>query len=197
MVPQRRVAILAYGSLIRRPGPSIEMLVRDREPVRTPFPVEYGRASPRWGGGPVLVPHPAGGPVDGVLLVLAPGVGLGRAAELLAEREGAPSGGYVVEVATGVPAGLLVIAAALPRNLPDPDLDPAALARRAAGSAAAGPANGVAYLRLALDAGVRTPRTEAYAEAVMRLAGASDLAGAERRLVALAGARRGGDRGLG
>ena len=68
-VPQRPLAILAYGSLLHSPGP-LGPLVTGVVPCRTPFPVEYGRASQRWNGGPVLVPHPDGGPVDGGLLVM-------------------------------------------------------------------------------------------------------------------------------
>ncbi|MCU0308617.1 MAG: hypothetical protein MUE51_12790 [Thermoleophilia bacterium] len=191
--------MLAYGSLIADSGPGLAAVVAERVPARTPFPVEFGRASARWGGGPVLVPHPDGAPVDGMLLVLERGLGLGTAVDLLAEREGAGPE-CVVEVADGVPAGLMVLCACLPRNLPRPDMAPDALARRAARSAGSGSRNGVAYLRLALSAGIRTPRTGAYAEEVMRLSGEGDLEAAERRLVALSAARRaegGGASGLG
>lgn len=182
-VRQRPVAVLAYGSLLYRPGPELAAVIVDRIPCRTPFPVEYGRASPRWGGGPVLVPHPDGAPVDGALLVLAAGVELGAAVEMLAAREGLQGTRGVVSVA-GVGGEHLVIAASLPRNLPLPDMAPEMLARRAIASVAAGPRNGVAYLRGAAEAGVRTPRTDAYAAAVLGAAGAGDLAEAER-LVAL------------
>jgi hypothetical protein len=181
---------MAYGSLIADPGPELRALIVDRVSHRTPFPVEFGRASRRWGGGPVLVPHPAGAPVDGELLVLNPMVGLGQAVEAMREREGLPSADGVVEV--GAIGAWLVLAASLPRNLPAPDLEPEALARRAAASVCAGPRNGVAYLRTVMDGGVCTPRTDAYARAVLRLAGAETLEEAERRLVAFADARNGG-----
>jgi hypothetical protein len=182
-VPQRRLAILAYGSLLYRLGP-LSSVVVGREPCRTPFPVEYGRASRRWGGGPVLVPHPRGGPVDGALLQLADGVELGAAVELLAKREGLEGTRGVVQVE--LPGDRLVLSASLPRNLLEPDMAPEALARRAVRSARAGPRNGVAYLRGAVEAGVVTPLTDAYAEAVLELVGAPSLAEAER-LVALDG----------
>jgi hypothetical protein len=159
-------------------------VVVGREPCRTPFPVEYGRASRRWGGGPVLVPHPRGGPVDGALLQLADGVELGAAVELLAKREGLEGTRGVVQVE--LPGDRLVLSASLPRNLLEPDMAPEALARRAVRSARAGPRNGVAYLRGAVEAGVVTPLTDAYAEAVLELVGAPSLAEAER-LVALDG----------
>jgi hypothetical protein len=183
-VPQRRLAILAYGSLLYRLGPGLESVVVGSEPCLTPFPVEYGRASRRWGRGPVLVPHPRGGAVQGALLHLADGVELGTAVELLAEREGLEDARGVVQVE--LPGDRLVLGASLPRNLPEPDMTADALARRAVGSAGAGPRNGVAYLRGAVEAGVLTPVTQAYAARVMELVGAASLAEAER-LVALNG----------
>jgi hypothetical protein len=194
-VPQRPLAILAYGSLLYRLGPGLASVVVGTEPCRTPFPVEYGRASRRWGGGPVLVPHPRGGSVQGALLLLADGVELGAAAQLLAEREGLDGARGVVQVE--LPGERLVLSASLPRNLPEPDMTADALARRAIESAGTGPRNGVAYLRGAVDAGVRTPLTDAYAARVLELLGASSLADAER-LVALAPpAAAGGASGLG
>jgi hypothetical protein len=183
-VPQRRLAILAYGSLLYRLSPGLEALVVGREPCRTPFPVEYGRASRGWGGGPVLVPHPRGGTVDGALLLLAEGVELGAAVQLLAEREGLDGARGVVQVE--VPGDRLVLGASLPGNLAEPDMTPGALARRAVRSARTGPRNGVAYLRGAVEAGVVTPLTEGYAAEVLELVGAASLAEAER-LVALDG----------
>ncbi len=181
-VPQGRLAILAYGSLLYRPGPGLASVVVGSEPCLTPFPVEYGRASRRWGGGPVLVPHPRGGPVQGALLLLADRVDLGTAVELLAEREGIDGARGIVQVE--MPGDRVVLCASLPRNLPEPDMAPDSLARRAVDSARRSERNGVAYLRAAVDAGVSTPLTEAYARQVLRLAGAASLAEAER-LVAL------------
>lgn len=178
-VAQRPVAVLAYGSLLYQPGPELALVIAGREPCRTPFPVEYGRASARWGGGPVLVPHPAGGPVMGALLHLAPGVPLGDAVAMLARREGLPDGRGVVEVA-GM-GDIAVLTAALPRNLPLPDMAPRRLARRALESAGTGGGrNGVAYLRRAMAAGVHTPRTAAYARAILEISGAATLRDAER-----------------
>ena len=178
-VPQRPLAILAYGSLLHDPG-SLGPLVVGVVPCRTPFPVEYGRASRRWGGGPVLVPHPRGGPVDGALLLLADHLELGQAVDMLAEREGLQGPRGVVQVE--VPGGRLVLAASLPRNLPAPDMTPAALARRAVASVSGGRRNGVAYLAAALGSGVVTPLSQAYRDAVLAAAGASSLEEAERLL---------------
>ena len=94
----------------------------------------------------MLVPHPLGGPVDGGLLLLAGHLELGQATDLLAEREGLLSARGVVQV--DLPGDRLVLAASLPRNLPAPDMTPAALARRAVASVHAdGRRNGVRYLR--------------------------------------------------
>jgi hypothetical protein len=172
-VPQRQVAIMAYGSVIGDAGPAIEALVVERRRWRTPFPVEFARVSPRWGGGPVLVPCAWGGSVNGALLVLSRGVGLGAAVDLLRQREGLPGGRGIVEVA--VPGELLVIAASLPLNLRQEDVTPGELARRAVASVAHGPRNGVAYLRRVVDAGVRTPLTAAYERALLELTGAPSL----------------------
>jgi hypothetical protein len=172
------VAILAYGSLLYRPGPELAPVITGRSPCRTPFPVEYARASPRWGGGPVLTPHPEGGPVDGALLHLAQGIDLGAAVDMLATREGLPDPRGVVEVAGF--ADTLVLTAALPRNLPAPDMRPEQLAKRAIASAATGPRNGIAYLRGATECGIATPLTAAYTAAVLALTGARTLEDAER-----------------
>lgn len=174
----RPLAILAYGSLLHDPG-ALGPLVTGSVPCRTPFLVEYGRASLRWNGGPVLVPHPRGGPVDGRLLLLAGHVELGVAVELLAEREGLDGARGVVQVE--MPGERLVIAASLPRNLPLPDMAPETLARRALASVRAdGRRNGVAYLAAALRSGVVTPRSIAYRDAILAATGSPTLEEAER-----------------
>lgn len=180
-VTQRPLAILAYGSLLHTPG-ALGPLITGVVPCRTPFPVEYGRASQRWNGGPVLVPHAEGAPVDGGLLLLAAHVELGTATDLLSEREGLMSARGILQVE--VPGQeRLVLTCSLPRNLPAPDMTPAALARRAMASVHRdGRRNGVRYLAAALASGVVTPRSEAYRDAVLAAAGAPTLEEAERVL---------------
>jgi hypothetical protein len=180
-VSQRSLAILAYGSLLHSPG-ALGPLITGVVPCRTPFPVEYGRASQRWNGGPVLVPHAGGAPVDGGLLLLAEHLELGEAADLLAEREGLLSSRGILQVE--VPGQeRLVLTCSLPRNLPEPDMAPEALARRAVASVHAdGRLNGVRYLAAALAAGIVTPRTPAYRDALLAAAGAATLEEAERVL---------------
>ncbi|HMM48551.1 MAG TPA: hypothetical protein PKE32_02910 [Miltoncostaeaceae bacterium] len=178
-VGQPPVAILAYGSLIGEPGVALDAVIERRTPCRTPFPVEYARSSPRWGGGPVLTPHPDGGPVDGCLLHLAAHVDVGTAIDLLSEREGVESARGIVAVA-GFGGGLLVLSACLDRNLPAPDMEPRHLAARAVASAATGPRNGIAYVARAVEAGILTPRTREYVAAILSLTGARSLEEAQR-----------------
>ncbi len=194
-VAQRRLAILAYGSLIHAPGPALALRIAGVEPCITPFPVEYGRVSARWGGGPVLIPHSRGAVVRGALLLLADDVALGEAVEMLASREGLPDARGVVQVE--MPGERLVLAASLPRNLPTPEMTPAGLAGRAIQSARLGSRNGVAYLAAALRAGVSTPLSPAYAQAVVEGLGASSLEDAERLVALAASASEGGEDGLG
>lgn len=194
-MPQRPLAILAYGSLIHSPGAALAPRIASVEPCRTPFPVEYGRASRRWGGGPVLVPHPRGGTVTGALLVLAADVDLGEAVEMLVAREGLDDSRGVVAV--DMPGRRLVLAASLPRNLPAPDMTAGALARRAVASGRNGTRNGVAYLAGALRSGVRTPLTAAYAAAVLEMLGAGSLEEAERLVALDRPEADGGDDGVG
>ena len=195
VVPGRQLAVLAYGSILHTPGPALSAMLDHRRPARTPFPVEYARASARWGDGPVLAPHRGGGPVDGGLLVLRRGVTLGEAVEALRVREGIPSARGVAEVAPDDQGrDLTILTAALPANLASEEVEPRALARRAARSVGHAPRNGVAYLRNAIAAGVDTPLTGAYAQAVLELAGTTDLVRAEQRLLASRGRDRdGGD----
>lgn len=175
----RRIAVLAYGSLIHQPGNELDELVRARRPARTPFRVEYGRVSERWGGGPVLVPHPAGANVNGVLLLLRDEVSLGEAVDVLARREGTDPK-HIVEAMLG--PGVTALVADLPHNLDEREMAPRALAARAIESVGAGSRNGVAYLRAALRSGVDTPLTLAYAREVCAAVGAGTLEQAEERL---------------
>ena len=82
-----KVGILAYGSLIRDPGIEITPLITERIRVATPFGVEFGRFSKSRGGGPTVVPHSAGEPVDAEILVLPDGISLESAKDMVWRRE--------------------------------------------------------------------------------------------------------------
>ena len=64
------VGILAYGSLIDDPGPEIEPHITRRISCRTPFKVEFARASRTRTGGPTLVPYAEGSQVAAQILVV-------------------------------------------------------------------------------------------------------------------------------
>ena len=64
------VGILAYGSLIGDPGPEIEPHIIRRISCRTPFNVEFARASRTRTGGPSLVPYDDGSQVAAQILVV-------------------------------------------------------------------------------------------------------------------------------
>jgi hypothetical protein len=86
--PKRKIGILAFGSLIGDPGPELAPKIITRIKTPTPFKVEYGRYS--WktrAGAPTLVPHEAGAPVDGEILVLDDAVSLDEARNMLWRRE--------------------------------------------------------------------------------------------------------------
>ena len=154
-VSQRPLAILAYGSLLHSPG-ALGPLITGVVPCRTPFPVEYGRASQRWNGGPVLVPHAGGAPGGrrAAAARRAPGAGARRPTSSPSAR-GCSSARGILQVE--VPGQeRLVLTCSLPRNLPAPDMTPEALARRAVASVHAdGRLNGVRYLAAALRRGGR------------------------------------------
>ena len=86
-VAPNSIGILAYGSLIKEPGPEIEPVIIKRIPTQTPFPVEFARLSIGRGGGATVVPHTSGIPVRAEILVLEPGVSFEEARNRLWRRE--------------------------------------------------------------------------------------------------------------
>lgn len=183
--------MFAYGSLIDDPG-GLAPLIAARQPADSPFGVEYARRAISRGGAPSLAPFEAGGTVRGQLLRLdvgddAPGRAL--VDDLLRERERAP--GDVVELLRWTEMGGLPTAyVALPVTIPAPD--PRLLADLAVQSVGALLAtgeverNGIRYLRNAIDAGIATPLTAAYREALLARTGAPDLDTAEAAAIAAA-----------
>ncbi len=85
--PKKKVGILAFGSLISDPGKELLPKITMRMKTPTPFGVEYGRYSQTRGGAPTLVPHEAGAPVDGEILVLEDTVSVEEARNMLWRRE--------------------------------------------------------------------------------------------------------------
>ena len=83
-----KLGILAYGSLIKDPGPEIARRIKFRLKTVTPFPVEYGRYSGKTrGGAPTVVKHDKGAPVAAEILVLDDKVSFEDARDMLWRRE--------------------------------------------------------------------------------------------------------------
>lgn len=186
------IGVLAYGSLIRDPGPGLSPLIARRTPTTTPFPVEYARLSRTRGGAPTIVPHPQGGHVRAELIALAESVSLQEAKSRLWRREtrreessedyrDSQSPNAVLVRDHGAYGGL--------NNVLYTDFNPAgkldapnaeALARAAIGSVANAPAgkDGISYLKDLLDDGVVTPLTASYRDQILALTGCSSLSGA-------------------
>lgn|SRR5882724_217789 len=183
------VAILAYGSLKDDPGPELKPVIRDRKRVRTPFPVEYGRASRGRGGAPTLIPLECGAPVEAMLLILDPTVSVRAARDMLWRREtGRKQGSYnppnnptenhvIVEEYRNLGGIRLVLSTRIGSNISS--LTAKDLARRAIASARSAdvPAgeDGISYLLRANSSGVETPLTAAYERAILEETGANTL----------------------
>jgi len=84
---QRKIGILAFGSLIKDPGTELLPKIAMRIKTQTPFPVEYGRFSRTRGGAPTLVPHECGAPVSAEILVFDDDVSIEEARNMLWRRE--------------------------------------------------------------------------------------------------------------
>jgi hypothetical protein len=190
------VGILAYGSLIDDPGPELgPAIVWTLENVETPFFVEYARSSQLRGGAPTLIPVNSGGAkVVAVVQILNESVGAEQAKDWLWRREArryGPTDHYVsshrpgkntVVVETlsdfyGVPT---VLYTRIGANISP--LTPEGLARLAVESAQKSTVksgrDGISYLLNARKHGIRTPLTDDYEKAVLRLTGAADLSAA-------------------
>ncbi len=188
-----RIAILAYGSLIKDPGVELSPLVCKKiHGVGTPFSVEFARSSRTRGGGPTLVPVEVGGaPVKAVLLVLKSNVERVRAKDLLWRRETRnelsqkhysrptkPGQNHVlvecVEDLAGVETVLFTnIGANIEKRTPEHLADLAI--RSARGTAGAKRTDGISYLASAIVEGIETPLLPEYRATILRKVGACDL----------------------
>jgi len=212
------LAILAYGSLVACPGAELEPVIEDRQPVQTPFAVEYARCSRSRCGAPTLVKVEkpgTGGPVQAQLLLLHDGITVEAARDILYRRETHQVGelnkkydatraqltsnavrieqlkdvaGVQVVLYTGLLANLeFIFDAALP-----PEDKAERLAQLAVKSVTRTTfeacTDGIRCLADAIGNGIRTPLTEPYRRAVLRLANdAPDLEEARLRMARLRG----------
>jgi len=189
------VGILAYGSLIADPGREIkEVRIKTIEGITTPFPVEYARSSAGRGGAPTLVPYEGGGQVRAQVFVVDTSVE--DAADRLYRREIGAVGSdrhykhstnpgkntVVVDRLEGQFGLDVVLYTRIAATIDEPDA--AKLAQLAIKSVAESDLgkDGITYLMNAMQAGIETPLTAAYADEVKRLTGASDLSEALTKL---------------
>jgi hypothetical protein len=194
------LAVLAYGSLLADPGDELVPVIVDRQPVQTPFAVEYARCSSTRGSAPTLVKvkEPGiGAPVQAQLLLLRDDVTVEAARDILYRREthhvGELNRKYDEIKAQLTPdavrieqlddfAGVqVVLYANLLANLDfilDAALPPEDKAKRLAQRAVCSVTrntfeagtDGIRYLADAICHGIHTSLTEAYRAAVLRCA---------------------------
>lgn len=210
------IGILAYGSLISEPGQEIEAVRVDMIPVQTPFEVEYARKSKGRAYAPTLVPVGLwqGGQVNAQIFVLKPGITEGEAANILYRRERDRVGDEKVTYSPPLNQTIdtvlierlsplmgidIVFFTRISANLPeilDPDVSPEKKARLLACLAAESLTvetyergrDGIQYLANNILAGVITPLTDLYKQAILQVAGnAPDLVKARLILARLEG----------
>jgi hypothetical protein len=190
------VGILAYGSLIDDPGPEIEAALTGRKlNVRTPFGVEFARASTKRGKAPTLVPVQQGGAsVPGQILLV--NVSEREAKDRLWRREidKIGSGGHYIHRTDPGPNTLIidryenfegigvVLAARFPATIrPLTAVNLAELAIESARRARTG-RDGITYLIDVKGNGIKTPLLEAYEHEILRLTDSRDLNEALRKI---------------
>lgn len=192
---KKTVGILAYGSLIADPGWEIEEVQTGIiEDVTTPFRVEYARSSKGRGGAPTLVPFDGGGQVRAQVFVVDTSVN--DATDRLYRREidavgskqpyehsANPGPNKVVVDRVEGEFGLdVVLYTLIGATIDEPDATKlAGLAIKSVAEAESGK-DGITYLKNAMEAGIETPLTAAYAEEIKRLTGAGDLSEALGRV---------------
>jgi hypothetical protein len=181
------VGILAYGSLIGDPGAEIEPHITRRISCRTPFKLEFARASRTRKGGPTLVPYKDGSEVAAQILLVD--LSLKEATNRLYRRETRntdPNTFYVppkimtlntvvVESLRSVEGVETVLYTKIGPNIEEPTA--IKLAELAVNSARAlqDGKDGISYLINAKRFGIQTPLTPNYETEILRLTGTDSL----------------------
>jgi len=181
-----KLGMLAFGSLVKDPGPVLDALTMTRFKTKTPFPVEYGRISGiTRGGAPTVVRHQAGGPVAAEVLVLRPEVTFGKARNALWNRErrkenstddyeeGRSPNSVLVRELKNHEGGERVLFADFPDCGKIGRPDARELARHAIDSVlkAKPGMDGITYLADNIDAGIVTPLTAPYIRELQQMVG--------------------------
>lgn len=188
----KKLAILAYGSLIDSPGEELEKrIMKPLLPVLTPFKIEYARSSMGRGGAPTLVPVEEGrSNVNARLLVLSDATSEKEAKDMLWRREtGRAQGSYdppphpgpntvLVGELRSFEGVTLVLYTRIAANIPPP-LTGQKLADLAIKSAKSPNVekgrDGISYLINAKKAGIKTPLSPDYEAAVLELTSTDSL----------------------
>jgi hypothetical protein len=182
-IPKDTVAILAYGSLLCD-SPQIKPHVRGTICEQLPFGMEYTHSSDIRGNAPVLVRRQKAEPVLGRLIVLdKEASAIEEVRQWLWEIEAQPESSIIKVITIN---GRPIVFADLEPNIPEEYLSPDILAELAIASVSiAKDGNGIGYLSDNLSAGVTTPFSAAYREAVLKKTKARNLGEAERNFRAL------------
>lgn len=199
-----KLGIIAYGSLIKDPGYKIENAILGFLMIETPFKVEFARKSNKRRCAPTLVPVVDGGsPVNAHLLILKPDVSEEHAFDMLYRREtdqvdstnkypknNCESDGknkVCIKKLDNPLAGVeTVIYTSLIPNIEElynPDLSDEEKANHLAELAInsvdsetySRGRDGIQYLDEAITAGIITPLTQLYKEAILRLVNSTAL----------------------
>jgi hypothetical protein len=194
--PKKKVGILAFGSLITDPGKELLPKITMRIKTLTPFGVEYGRISQTRGGAPTLVPHEAGTPVEGEILVLDDAVSVEEARNMVWRRERRKEGTGETYFQGTSPNSVLVRdcnESPCVKHVLYTDFNPdgkvaqpqaADLARQAIQSvkAAKEGMDGITYLKNNLASGIKTKLTPDYEAEILKQTKANSLEEAHRKL---------------
>jgi len=189
-----RYGIFGFGSLISDPGQELVDATASRQPLETPFAVEYGRSSNTRGGAPTLVPVQTGGArVKATVFVLKDSISEQEAMNILYRRERHMVGSGLVYKPSVRGGKNSIVVAAWPNliglekifytdfhdagKLVNPT--PTSLAELAVESARNREVpegnDGISYLMNARKAGIVTPLSAGYEREILRLTGSSSL----------------------
>ena len=186
----KSIGILAYGSLISNPGHEIASATTDTiKNVQTPFKVEFARTSTSRAGAPTLVPVDQGGAqVNAWIFVV--NVDEQEATNRLYRREIDAVGDLTKTYREPKNPGMNRVLVRRAENLGGidvvlytkiganiDDLSAAKLAELAIASAAklSNGRDGISYLKSAMDNGIETALSKAYADEIMRRLEVSSL----------------------
>ena len=187
-----QLGILAFGSLIDRPGWEIEeAVVARKSEIRTPFGVEFARSSRTRAGAPTLVPVEAGGnPVPAHILVV--NLSEKEAKDRLWRRETdrIGQGGHYVDRRNPGPDTLsidryenldgvaIVLAARFPANIAPLTAEALALLAIKSAQKLNNGRDGISYLLDVKRNGISTPLSVPYEQEILRRTKTASLADA-------------------